>query len=303
MSGLLFDIQRFGLHDGPGIRTVVFFKGCPLRCQWCHNPESQSRYAQIRFRPDACSLCGACVEVCPQDAHLIIGDMHVYDRLRCELNECGGRCTQACLFEALQLSGRAYTMDEVMAVLRRDLSYYASSGGGLTLTGGEPLAQPDFCVELLAQAKSEGIHTCVETSGCAPRGAIQRTLPYVDLFLFDFKASGSLQSRLLTGAPDELPLTNLDWIIQQGVPLWLRCPLVAGINDTPEHLMRIAQLAEQYPQIERIDLLPYHNIGSGKYAEYDMHNPLPDLPATSEETKQGWLDELQRLGCVKAAFG
>ena len=239
MTGILFDIQRFGLHDGPGIRTVVFFKGCPLRCQWCHNPESQSRQAQIRFRAELCTLCAACAEVCPHQAHLISEGGHIYDRSLCDA--CG-RCTAECLYEALQLSGRAYTVDEVMADVRRDLSYYAASGGGLTLTGGEPLAQADFCVELLARAKSEGIHTCVETSGCAPRGVIERILPYVDLFLYDFKASGDGEPRRLTGTPEELTLANLALIIERGVPLWLRCPLVQGVNDTPDHLRRIAQL-------------------------------------------------------------
>ena len=190
-----------------------------------------------------------------------------------------------------------------MAVVRRDQSYYASSGGGLTLTGGEPLAQPDLCVALLEQAKSEGIHTCVETCGCASRGVIERILPYVDLFLFDIKASGNAESRLLTGAPEELPLTNLAFIIDQGIPTWLRCPLVPGINDSREHLARIANLAAQYPQVEGVDLLPYHNIGNGKYAEFGMQNPLPNLASTTESEKQRWLEELHRLGCTKAAFG
>ncbi len=300
MSGILFDIQRNGLHDGPGIRTVVFFKGCPLHCQWCHNPELQSRRPQMRFRPEVCALCGECAAVCPQAAHQLSQDGHIYDRSLCAA--CG-RCAEECLFEALQWSGRSYTVEEVMATVRRDLAYYASSGGGLTLTGGEPLAQPDFCLELLKQAKSEGIHTCVETSGCASAAVVERILPYVDLFLFDYKATGSEASRELTGAPEELVLANLALILERGAPLWLRCPLVAGVNDAPEHLGRIAQLAARYPQMERVDLLPYHNIGSGKYAEYGMHDPLPKIATTSESVRQHWLEELHRLGCAKAAIG
>ena len=263
-------------------------------------PSSQSRQAQIRFRAELCTLCEACAEVCPHQAHLINEGGHFYDRSLCDA--CG-RCTFECLYEALQLSGRAYTVDEVMAEVRRDLSYYAASGGGLTLTGGEPLAQADFCVELLARAKSEGIHTCVETSGCAPRGVIERILPYVDLFLYDFKASGNGEPRRLTGGPEELTLANLALIIERGVPLWLRCPLVQGVNDTPDHLRRIAQLSAIYPQVERVDVLAYHNVGNGKYAEYGLTNPLPDLPTTPEDVKQGWIEVLHRLGCAKAAFG
>ncbi len=300
MNGILFDIQRFGLHDGPGIRTVVFFKGCPLRCQWCHNPESQARQPQIRFRADVCMLCGACARVCERGAHQISESSHIYDRQRCDA--CG-RCTRECLYESLQLSGQPYSVAEVMAIVRRDLHFYATSEGGLTLTGGEPLAQSGFSRALLAQAKSEGIHTCVETSGCAPRAVIERILPYVDLFLYDFKASGSDHARRLTGAPEKLLLSNLAFILERGIPLWLRCPLVPGVNDTPGHLKKIADLTVQYPQIERIELLAYHNIGNGKYTEYGLRNPLPDLPTTPENIKQGWMDALNTSGCTKAVFG
>jgi glycyl-radical enzyme activating protein len=296
-SGILFDIQRFGLHDGPGIRTVVFFKGCPLRCKWCHNPESQLRQPQIRFRAGACVLCGSCAPICEQGAHHISESGHQYDHERCTV--CG-RCAGECLFEALQITGKRWSVEEVMAEVRRDQNYYATSGGGMTLTGGEPLAQPEFCLELLVAARAEGIHTCVETSGYAPKRVIERILPLADLFLYDYKATGDEQHQALTGVPSQRILENLGFLVNQGARVWLRCPLVSGVNDTSEHLRGIAALSRQFPQIEQIELMPYHNIGSGKYAEWRLTNPLPDLPTTPETVKLAWLAELHALGCCKA---
>jgi pyruvate formate lyase activating enzyme len=299
-TGFLFDIQRFGLHDGPGIRTVVFFKGCPLHCRWCHNPESQTRQMQIRFRPEACVLCGECAPVCAHEAHQVSESGHHYDRERC--TACGS-CTSECLFEAIQQTGRAYSVAEVMAVVLRDCTYYATSGGGLTLTGGEPLAQPDFCCELLAAARSEGIHTCVETSGYAPHRILERILPLVDLFLYDYKATGTEQYKALTGVGSSLILQNLAFLLEKEASVWLRCPLVPGVNDTPQHLQGIADLERLFPQLQRIDLLPYHNIGNSKYSDYGLVNPLPYLPTTPEATQQTWLADLRMLGSQKARVG
>jgi glycyl-radical enzyme activating protein len=298
-SGILFDIQRFGLHDGPGIRTVVFLKGCPLHCAWCHNPESQARQAQVRFRSEVCAQCGVCVGACDHGAHQLEASGHQYDRTSCEV--CG-QCIEECVYEALSLTGKLYTVEDVMAIVRRDRTYYEQSGGGMTLTGGEPLAQPGFTEALLEAARSEGVHTCIETSGYATRVVLERVLPWTDLFLYDYKATGDLHFSL-TGVDSRRILANLDYLMRSDARVRLRCPLAPGVNDTDEHLQAIAALDARYPALEGIDLLPYHNIANGKYAEYGLINRLPDLCSASMEEQLGWIERLRELGCEKVILG
>jgi glycyl-radical enzyme activating protein len=294
-TGIVFDIQRFGLHDGPGIRTVVFLKGCPLHCAWCHNPESQVRQPQVRFREEVCVRCGACAAACEHGAHEIGLDGHLYDRTACQV--CG-RCIEECLYEGLVLTGKEYSVEEVMAVVRRDVVYYDQSGGGITLSGGEPLAQPAFTLALLQAARAEGIHTCIETSGCAAQPVLERVLPWVDLFLYDYKGSGE-QHRALTGVDSGIILENLAILIERGAQVRLRCPLVPGVNDSDEHLAAIVDLERRFPALDGIDLLPYHNTGSGKYGQYGMLYELPDLPSATDADQQRWLERLQEMGASK----
>jgi pyruvate formate lyase activating enzyme len=305
-GGVLFDIQRFGLHDGPGIRTVVFFQGCPLRCRWCHNPESQAMRAQIRYRAGACAGCGACAGACPRGAHRVSEAGHGFDRSRCAGCEAyaAGACpaAEACLYEALQVNGRAWTAEQVMETALRDRAYYAASGGGITLTGGEPLAQPAFCLELLGAAREAGLHTCLETCGQVGPAWIERALPLVDVWLWDYKATGAARHQALTGVDGRRARANLDLVLARGGRVWLRCPLVAGVNDGEDHLRAIAALAEQ-AGIEQVDVLAYHNVGAGKYAEYGMEDPLPGRVTTAEDVKAGWLRDLHELGCAKARVG
>jgi glycyl-radical enzyme activating protein len=299
-TGMVFDIHRTSLHDGPGIRTAVFLKGCPLRCTWCHNPESQSRMKEISFRPESCAACGDCVKTCQHGAHQIVDNIHIYDRSLCE--QCGD-CVETCLYEALKLAGREQTVEDVMAVVLRDRPFYEQSGGGLTVTGGEPMLQPEFTLELLKAAKAEGLHTCLDTCGWASQRAYEQILPVVDLFLFDYKATDPEIHKELTGVSNELILSNLDFLVRQGARLRLRCPLIPGINDTPEHLAGIAALAENYPEIEGVDLMAYHNVGNAKYERYGLENPLPGLKTTDEAAGKAWLDTLHALGCEVAAMG
>jgi pyruvate formate lyase activating enzyme len=300
LTGNIFDIQRTSLHDGPGIRTSVFLKGCPLHCAWCHNPESQSKAKEISFRPESCAGCGDCVKTCQHGAHSIVDGIHHYDRFLCE--QCGD-CVETCLYEALKLAGRQQTVSEVMAIVLRDRLFYEQSGGGLTVSGGEPMFQTEFTLELLKTAKSEGLHTCLDTCGWASQRAYEQVLPFVDLFLFDYKVTDPLVHKKWTGVSNELILSNLDFLVREGARIRLRCPLVQGINATPEHLAGIAALSERYPGLDGIDLMTYHNVGNSKYERYGLKNPLPGLLTTENSLKLTWIETLHNLGCEKAALG
>jgi pyruvate formate lyase activating enzyme len=302
LTGLLFDIQRFSLHDGPGIRTTVFLKGCPLRCVWCHNPESQTARLEIGFRPEACALCGACVEACQHNAHHLThpeapipnnespSPHHQYTRSLCV--RCTA-CVDACLYDALSVAGYERTVEQVMAEVRRDLAYNRKSGGGLTLTGGEPLNQRAFTRALLEAAQAEGIHTCLETCGFAPQKAYAELLPLVDHWLFDYKATDPTIHRQLTGVSNERILANLDFLYQSAIgnqqsAMTLRCPLVPGVNDDDAHLAAIAALKRRYPALAGVEIMPYHNIGNDKYRRFGLPNPLPNLPTADDATLQAW---------------
>jgi pyruvate formate lyase activating enzyme len=284
-KGIVIDIHRSSLHDGPGIRTTVFLKGCPLRCQWCHNPESVSPSQELAFYRDRCILCGSCVDACPNHVHKIADDYHSLDRTLCRLS---GSCVEACRYEALAITGKSMSVAEVMEVVMRDKAYYDASGGGLTLSGGEPMFQFDFTLSLLKMAKASGIHTCLDTCGYAPPDQFREILSFTDLFLYDIKATDSDLHRQITGVPNDLILQNLDWLYNHGAAIELRCPLVPSNNDQPQHLEKLRELRLKYPNIRALTLMPWHNSAGSKYERYGYTDPFPTLPSASEKFIADW---------------
>ena len=296
MSGLVFDIQRFSLHDGPGIRTTVFFKGCPLRCIWCHNPESMRMAPQLGYKKEKCTGCMACVHVCPNAAHREESGEHILDFSRCRFS---GRCVEPCVSGALRQIGKEMTVEEIMAEVIKDRLYYDNSGGGITLSGGEPMLQFAFALELLKESRNMGIHTCIETSGYADTEKFCRILPLVDLFLFDYKATGDERHKALTGVGQELIIKNLDILGGNDSGIILRCPLIPGINDQIEHLQAISMLSRKYKSIRGVEILPYHDYAKGKWAEVGKENFLEGIPSASRQDIAQWTDKLLGMGCVK----
>lgn len=283
--GIIFDIQKFSVHDGPGIRTTVFLKGCPLRCLWCHNPESWQVAAEILFSPDKCISCGGCVRVCPWECHILKDALHGFDRTDCI--GCG-LCAKHCLTGALELCGSFMTADEVMAEVLKDRAFYENSGGGLTVSGGEPMAQFEFMRKLLELAKENGLHVCLETCGFAPWERYMELLPLVDLFLFDIKSVDQEKHRKFTGQDNVLILDNLRALDRAGAALHLRCPVVAGLNDSQAELRGIAVLAEGLTQVQEIDVEPYHPLGASKAYRLGLTNGF-EAPFTPKEISDQWV--------------
>lgn len=262
MQGIVFDIKNFELHDGPGIRTTVFLKGCPLRCLWCHNPESQAMRRELSYAAEKCLDCGDCVPACTAHCHSFVGGRHLLDRLNC--TNCGA-CASKCLPRALEMIGKTMTADEVIAEICKDRIFYAHSGGGMTLSGGEPMAQFEFTRELLKKAKEAGLHNCLETCGFSPFEQFASIVEYVDLFLFDIKAADPGKHLALTGVDNRVILNNLHQLDSMGAKLILRCPLVPGLNDDDAHLCAVGQLANELENVEKIELEAYHCLGEKKY--------------------------------------
>ena len=251
MKATIFDITRSSFVDGPGIRTTVFFKGCNLRCAWCHNPESQSPKPQMMFYQNKCTGCGKCKEKCPNDPE------------PCEL--CG-KCTLYCPRDAREICGRESTVNELLREILKDKAFYESSGGGVTFSGGECMLQIDFLEEILKECKKGGIHTAVDTAGHVPFEYFERILPYTDLFLYDVKCFDSDKHREYTGVGNERILENLKGLLTTDTPVWVRIPIIPTVNDSLEELQSIKAFLASCTFPEKIELLPYHAMGEHKYA-------------------------------------
>ncbi len=277
-KGVIFDIKKFAVHDGPGIRTTVFFKGCPLRCPWCHNPEGISPRPEIMVFPDRCLKgCRDCIPDCPHGALGKSRGAIVLCRSRCD--GCGA-CARACPTEALQVTGRPVTVGQVMEEIIKDKPFYEESGGGVTFSGGEPMQQPRFLAELLLSCRKQGIRTAIDTSGNAPNAEFERLLPLAGLFLYDLKVLDDERHRRLTGVSNRLLLKNLQRLSEAGAPLALRVPVVPGVNDADNDLQALAGFCAALPNRHPVHILPYHRGYVGKARRLGLAAAMAPSPGT-----------------------
>jgi pyruvate formate lyase activating enzyme len=289
LSALVTDVQGYSIHDGPGIRTVVFLKGCSLECRWCSNPECISGSSEVGLFRNLCTSCGACAEVCPSGALTYTpGSSPTIDRDLC--TGCG-ECVASCSYKALVLYGRRMTVDEIFDAVRRDAMFYNASGGGITVSGGEPLLQPAFVAALLERCRDAGVHTCVETSGCASESAVRRVLPLVDCWLYDLKLYDAARHSEYTGRTNQIILANAAVVAGSGAEVLFRMPMIPGITDQPSNVEQIADFVERIASsirtAGRIELMPYHRLAEGKYRSLDRPSPLAGVAALAVDDLAG----------------
>lgn len=297
MNGVVFNVQRFSIHDGPGVRTTVFLKGCTLRCFWCHNPESVRLKPDLQFYPERCIGCGKCVAVCPNGAHVTVDGRHGLRRDLCQL--CG-RCAETCYSQALTLAGRTMSVDEVMAEVERDRAFYGVSGGGVTLSGGEPALQPAFSAAILAASRAAGIHTVVETAANVPWPDLAALLAETDLVLLDVKQADSARHRDACGAGNERILANVRRMDELGLPIVARIPVVPTVNDTEADIVAIAKLVSELRHARELVLLPFHRLADGKYKSLDVEHRAAKLETPSAEHLAALADAARRhFGSVR----
>ena len=283
IKGMVFDVQRYSLHDGPGVRTVVFFKGCPLRCKWCCNPESWKIHTQLSYMPARCIGCGACISACPQGCIQASGSAILYDPKQCV--DCGS-CVQVCYPQARFLSGREMSVQEVLSQVLKDRKYYEHSGGGITLSGGEVSLQWEFAAALLREAKRCYLHTAVETTGYAAWEHLWPILENTDVVLYDLKHMDAAKHREYTGVDNALILENLKRLVARGRHTIIRLPLIPEHNDDAENLEATARFAQSLNGVREVHILPYHQLGVSKYPLLDYTYPLRELkPPTQERIK------------------
>lgn len=298
-SGVIFDIRKYSIHDGPGIRTAVFLKGCPLSCWWCHNPEGRSPDIEIIQRDNRCIRCGACLSVCETGATYQHNDEILLDRARCTL--CGA-CVDECYAEARQLVGRRMSVTQVMTEIEADLPFYEQSNGGVTFSGGEPLMQPRFLKALLSACRQQGIHTALDTCGYASWNLIDGLRQDVNLFLYDIKVLDDPLHRKFTGVSNRLILDNLRRLSQCGSNIIVRFPLIPGLNDNDEQVRQLAELVNSLSNVSEIDILPYHSSAINKYNSLGLDYSLEGLASPQDEQLQNIAHILEKAG-LKVKIG
>lgn len=274
MNGIITEIQHASVHDGPGLRSVVFLKGCQMRCFWCHNPETISASPQLFFDESKCMGCGRCLGFC--EAHKLSNGRHRIERAFC--TSCF-RCVETCFTGALSVCGRVVSVDEVMRDLAEDIPFYGESGGGVTVSGGEPLLQPEFCAELFQLLHREGVSCAVDTCGCVPWSAFETVLPVTDLFLYDLKEIDPETHRRATGVSNSRILENLRKLDATGKPIEIRMPIIPGINNSDAAITGAGRFLAGLAHLSGIRLLPYHSLAHDRYRAVDHPDTLPDVPS------------------------
>lgn len=291
-KAIVVNMQKYSVHDGPGIRTTVFFKGCPLNCMWCHNPETQSFKRQFMLDSEKCCGCGRCAAACPEKAILMQNENPFTDMNKCM--RCG-RCVDFCVNGARDIAGKEWTMQELMKEIEKDRMFYEQSGGGVTLSGGECMMQIDFLEELIERCNEKGISVVVDTCGHAPYESFQRIKDKVQLFLYDVKLVNSEKHRKYTGQDNSLILENLRRLVEDGAEIKLRIPLIQGINTDDENIRDTISLARELG-LHNVNLLPYHDIGKGKYERLNRHYQEELMKVPSDETMQWIKGEFEKNG-------
>ena len=291
IKGIITDIQGFSVDNGPGIRTTVFLKGCGLHCSWCHNPETLSPAPQLLFYPQRCTHCGRCISRCPEGCHADDGALHTLQRLSC--TACGA-CAAVCPSEALVISGREVRTGDILPRILADKAYYALSGGGLTLSGGEPLLQADFCAALAERCALQGVRTLIDTAACVPFSRFELLLPYVREYYVDLKCPDEATYRRHTGGSLGTVLDNLHRLSDAGAEITVRIPIIPRVNDTPEACAQMARLLAGIT-VKAVHLLPFHKLGLSKYQALGLVYPYAEIPGYSPGELSPLLGAFQSL--------
>jgi pyruvate formate lyase activating enzyme len=293
VEGNIFDIKKYAIHDGPGIRSTVFFKGCPLACRWCHNPEGLTVESQRIYRQERCIGCGECIQICPQKGLTQTAAGVARDPAKCDLCQT---CADHCPSEAIEFVGRKVTVDEVIAEIKKDIAFYDESGGGITFSGGEPLMQPEFLLQLLEACAELDLHRTVDTTGYADSELLLQVAQKTDLFLYDLKLMDAAKHRDFTGVSNRRILYNFRMLAKYGARIQVRVPIIPGINNDAENIDRTAALVSDLPGVEQIAILPFHNSARGKYGRLGMECLSSDIESPSDEHMKIIAGRLERSG-------